>query len=118
MQKKLFMLLALLLLTAGFALAQTQDATKADDTMSKSSQIKGTVTAVDMASKKISIKQEGKSDAADFTFDDNTTFTKEDKAATSADLKAGDKVVLDVNSSNVVTKVNIGSGKMADSDKH
>jgi Cu/Ag efflux protein CusF len=117
MQKKLFMLLALLLLTAGLALAQTQDATKADETMSKT-QIKGTVTAIDMTAKKISIKQEGKTDAADYTFDDNTTFWKADKAATSADLKAGDKATLEVNSSNVVTKVNIGSGKMADSDKH
>jgi len=117
MLKKLSLLFAVLLLTAGFALAQSQDATKTDDTMSKS-QIKGTVTAVDMTGKKISVKQEGKTDSTDYTFDDTTTFWKADKAATSADLKAGDKVILDVNSSNVVTKVNIGPGKMADSDKH
>lgn len=69
----------------------------------------GEIQAINLEKKTITIKDDTSHTAQDVDFNDTTTFSKDAKPITINDLKKGDKVSLEVDSQNLVTKVEIGS---------
>lgn len=72
----------------------------------KTTEIKGTVDKIDLAKKTIAIKDEVTKESKEYTFNDSTSFSKEEKVMKAEDLKKGDKVLLHLDSQNMVVKVN------------
>jgi Cu/Ag efflux protein CusF len=69
----------------------------------------GEIQNINLEKKTITIKDEKSHETQDVDFNDTTTFSKDAKSVTINDLKKGDKVSLEVDSQNLVTKVEIGS---------
>lgn len=69
----------------------------------------GEIQAINLEKKTITIKDDTSHNTQDVDFNDTTTFSKDAKSITINDLKKGDKVSLEVDSQNLVTKVEIGS---------
>jgi Cu/Ag efflux protein CusF len=67
----------------------------------------GEIQKIDLEKKTITIKDEISRTTQDVDFNEATTFTKDAKPITIGDLKKGDKVSLEVDSQNIVTKVEI-----------
>jgi Cu/Ag efflux protein CusF len=67
----------------------------------------GEIQNINLEKKTISIRDEISHTVQDVDFNDSTTFSKDAKAMTIGDLKKGDKVSLEVDSQNIVTKVEI-----------
>lgn len=114
MYKKLSILFVMLLVATTFAIAQDSTATKTDDPAAQSQTIKGTVQAVDITGKKITIKQDSKTADDVYTYDEKTTFwSGKDKAILIGDIKPGTKVEVTFDSMNNAIKVKLASKDMA-----
>lgn len=69
----------------------------------------GEIQNINLEKKTITIKDDTSHTTQDVDFNDITTFSKDAKAITINDLKKGDKVSLEVDSQNLVTKVEISA---------
>jgi len=69
----------------------------------------GEIQNINLEKKTISIKDDTSHTVQDVDFNDTTTFSKDAKPITINDLKKGDKVSLEVDSQNLVTKVEISA---------
>jgi Cu/Ag efflux protein CusF len=69
----------------------------------------GEIQNINLEKKTITIKDETSHTTQDVDFNDTTTFFKDAKAITINDLKKGDKVSLEVDAQNLVTKVEISA---------
>jgi Cu/Ag efflux protein CusF len=116
MYKKLSILFVMLLVVTAYAFAQDSSATKSDDpaAAAQGQKVTGTIQSVDTSAKKITLKQDGKTAADVYSYDDKTTFwDNKDKAVMATDLKPGAKVILQLDSMN-----NAISIKLAGSETH
>lgn len=71
----------------------------------KTTEIKGTIDEIDLEKKTIAIKDEVTKESKEYTFNDSTSFSKEEKVMKAKDFQKGDKVLLHVDSQNMVVKV-------------
>jgi Cu/Ag efflux protein CusF len=69
----------------------------------------GEIQNINLEKKTITIKDDASHTTQDVDFNDTTTFSKDAKAITINDLKKGDKVSLEVDSQNLVTKVEMAA---------
>ncbi len=69
--------------------------------------ISGEIQNIDLEKKTITIMDTTSHATQDVDFNDSTTFSKDANAITIGDLKKGDRVSLEVDSQNIVTKVEI-----------
>jgi Cu/Ag efflux protein CusF len=107
----------------GFAMAQTPshppeerqfpqnqpilDQKAPDEEQTVPQKITGEIQNINLEKKTITIKDETSRTTQDVDFNDTTTFSRDGKAITINDLKKGDKVSLQVDVQNIVTKVEI-----------
>lgn len=108
MKKITFLILVAIFAFSGYVAAQaTPDPAAEQSPAMKAQQFSGVVEKVNMDKKTITIKDAATSEKKDFTFNDSTLFSKGTESAVAADLKKGDKVVLEVGSQNTITAVRI-----------
>ena len=70
-------------------------------------QLTGVIQKIDPAKKSITIKDETTKTTQDVDFSETTMFSKSGQSMTANDLKKGDKVTLEVDSTNMVTKIDV-----------
>jgi len=70
-------------------------------------QIFGTIEKIDHKKMTMTLKDEMTNEDKDFTFTDTTSFSKDEKTITHNELKKGDRVLLELDSSNNLLKVTI-----------
>ena len=75
----------------------------------QSQKMTGEIQKIDLEKKTITIKDETSHTTQDVDFNDTTTFSRDAKPITINDLKKGDKVSLEVDSQNVVSKIEIAA---------
>ncbi|HSE40070.1 MAG TPA: hypothetical protein VLH08_04830 [Acidobacteriota bacterium] len=76
-------------------------------------QITGVIQKIDPVKRTITIKDEASKTTQDVDFNETTTFSKSGQSATANDLKKGDKVTLEVDSQNMVTRISIVTDEVA-----
>jgi len=118
MKKSLFLVLvAIFAFSIGYVAAQDatpdqnaqqpqQQQQQANPNMN-SQQISGVVEKINMEKRTITVKDAVTNQSKDYDFGDATLFSKGTSASTAKDLKKGDKVVLEVDSQNMVATVRI-----------
>src|SRR5262245_56182087 len=118
MKKSLFVVLvAIFALSIGYVAAQEgysspdqnaqqQQQQQANPNMN-SQQISGVVEKINLEKRTITVKDAVTNQSKDYDFGDATLFSKGTSASTAKDLKKGDKVVLEVDSQNMVATVRI-----------
>jgi hypothetical protein len=118
MKKSLFLVLvAIFALSIGYVAAQgysqpDQNTQQPQQQQSpnpamKNQQISGVVEKINLDKRTITLKDAVSNEKKDYEFSDATLFSKGTEASTSKDLKKGDKVVLEVDSQNMVATVRI-----------
>jgi Cu/Ag efflux protein CusF len=73
----------------------------------QSQQLQGVVTKIDLEKKIITIKDEISKTTQDLDFNESTLLSSAGKSLTLAELKKGDRVAMEVDSQNLVTKIEI-----------
>ena len=118
MKKSLFLVLvAIFAFSIGYVAAQDatpdqnaqqpqQQQQQANPNMN-SQQISGVVEKINMEKRTITVKDAVTNQSKDYDFGDATLFSKGTSASTAKDLKKGDKVMLEVDSQNMVATVRI-----------
>jgi Cu/Ag efflux protein CusF len=119
---KKFALFAFLLLFAcvGFAFAQEDQQQPPEDQQqlappqeqqqtptSQNQQLQGVVSKIDLVKKTITLKDEISKTTQDLDFNESTALSKAGNPLTVAELKKGDRVSVEVDSQNLVTKIEI-----------
>jgi Cu/Ag efflux protein CusF len=108
MLKKLSFMALMLLFAVGIAVAQDNpSSTPQASDPAQSNMVSGSIQKIDMTLHKITIKPEGQTETKEITFDDSTTVWAKEKAAKIDSLKTGDNVSVELNASNVATKISV-----------
>ena len=121
MFKKSLLIVALLLASVGFVMAQSSEQPPAETNqpaaqptetvqpaaVEQNTQIQGTIEKIDHKKMTMTLKDEMSGQDKDFTFTDTTSFSKDEKSITHNELKKGDRVLLELDASNSVLRVTI-----------
>ena len=120
MLKKSFILAFALIVVVGFAYAATQSnsssktatsSTASSSKMAASTKVEGTIQSIDLKTHTMTVTVGAETKT--YKFGTKTTFMNDKKHAKAAELKAGDKVTVTVDSKNYARKVEIGSATAA-----
>ena len=76
----------------------------------QSSKITGSIEKVDLTAKTITIRPDGSKQVQEIAFSDSTEFHKDNGTVKASDLKKGDRVTIDVDSTNMITRLDLQSG--------
>ena len=119
MFKKSLLIIAVLLVSVGFVTAQTTDkpAETAQPVLTEqNTQMHGTIAKIDHKKMMMTVKDEVSNEEKDFTFTDTTSFSKDEKTITHKELKKGDRVLLELDSTNNLLRVTIEPKESIESD--
>jgi hypothetical protein len=122
MLKKSLLIVAVLLASVGFVMAQyseqpaeTNQPAAQPTAVEQNTQVQGTIEKIDHKKMTMTLKDEMSGQDKDFTFTDATSFSKDEKSITHNELKKGDRVLLELDASNSLLKVTIQPKESAES---
>ncbi|MCI0411468.1 hypothetical protein L0222_01570 [bacterium] len=120
MFKKSLLIFAFLMASVCFVMAQSseqppetnQPAAQPTETAQpaateQNTQVQGTIAKIDHKKMMMTLKVETTNEEKEFTFTDTTSFSKEEKNITHNELKKGDRVLLELDSSNNLLRVTV-----------
>ena len=131
MFKKSLWIMAILLASVGFVMAQSTDQPATDQPAAETAppaettqpvvteqntQVQGTVGKIDHKKMMIKLKVDTTGEEKEFTFTDTTTFSKDEKSIEHMELKKGDRVLLELDASNNLLSVAIQPKESMKSD--
>jgi len=114
--QRIILVLFFAVLAVSFAYAEeqgNQDKPKQDQssavqsTQAQSSEINAVVDAVDMKTKMVKFKADGSTRIQEADFTESTVFGNQNATLKAEDLKKGDRVVMEIDSTNVITRVEL-----------
>jgi uncharacterized protein DUF5666 len=118
--KKLMLFAILGVFAACFAFAQSeqpaqqqpgaypeQQPAASDSKHMSSSSFHGTIDSVDVTAKTFTVKMDKTEETKTFSFDDKTKWEAKDKMFKADNLKAGDRVTIQADASNLATKIKV-----------
>lgn len=118
--KKLMLFAILGVFVACFAFAQSEPPTQqqpsaypeqqpaaSDSKHMSSSSFNGTIDTVDVTAKTFTVKMDKTEETKTFSFDDKTKWEAKDKMFKADNLKAGDRVTIQADASNLATKIKV-----------
>jgi len=114
MIQKITLLLFLTLFALSLSYAADQNAQNKNAAAAQTSKLAGVVDKIDLNTKTISFRQDGSKQLQEIAFSESTVFQKQNGTARAEDLKQGDHVIIEVDSTNTITRLQLQPADQAE----